>query len=141
MAVAGGFRAQFAAKAKGVMAGSPSTSHWQGVEGLVTEFLGVDQNIVYASTISKPGNVSVRFDQSKSARRGKYLLGMYTGDLAELEGAVEPMRKLAEERDGVAALAACESTDWEIVAIAARRGSAEAAALIGEFPGAVQIGF
>ncbi len=57
----------------------PSTTNWSLVEQLVAEALGVDENTVYGSTISKTGNLTVRMDQSPKARNASIFLAMYTG--------------------------------------------------------------
>lgn len=123
------FREQFAAKAAKVDPSLSSTTKWHGVRDLVAEEVGFDSGNVYVATISKPGNVTVRFGQSNAANAGALLLAMHTDKPRALEGTIRALGRLAAERDASAAVASRENGHWEIVAILANPRKDGASAL------------
>src|SRR5947209_18482004 len=111
------FASQFAAKAVNVNAEEPSTSKWKGVRDLFAEDLGIDPDDVYVATISKPGNVSVRFGQSEAARSADVLIAMHTGRSSELEGTIEALCRVAAPRGRVGVITANGPGGWSVVAV------------------------
>jgi hypothetical protein len=111
------FREQFAAKAARVDPSATSTTKWRGVRDLVAEGVRLDPGDVYVATISKPGNVRVRFLQSVVANAGSLLLAMHTDSPANLTATIRALSRLAVERGATAAVASTENDRWEVVAI------------------------
>jgi hypothetical protein len=132
---------QFAAKAAKVNARAPSISKWNGVRDVFAEDLGLDWTQVYVATISKPGNVSVRFGQSEAARTADVLVAMHTGGSSELEGTIDAVRRVAVSRNGVGVIAAQDSGGWSVAAIIAPAGDAVAAAIASASPNSVWLPF
>lgn len=135
------FAQHFAAKAAKVDAGEPSTTKWNGVRDLVAEELGVRPEDVYVSSISKPGNVTVRLDQSKNARGASVLVAMHTDSPATLRGTVGRTESVASARGAVAFVAADGGTGWAIEAIIAPIGSPHPATIGSSYPSALLIQF
>lgn len=109
------FARQFHDKAARVNPAAPSVSKWNGVRNLLAEEVGKPPAEFYVSTISKPGNVTVRFDQSDEARNAPVLVGMYT-KASELDRATKRLAQLANERGCRGVMAAAENP-WRIVAV------------------------
>jgi hypothetical protein len=131
------FANQFAAKAAKVNAEEPSTSKWNGVRDLFAEDLGLDPDEVYVATISKPGNVSVRFGQSEAARSADVLVAMHTGRSSELEGTIEALRRVAAPRGHVGVVADGSAGGWSVAAVIGPSGDAIAATIASSSPNAV----
>jgi hypothetical protein len=74
----------------------PSTTNWMLVEALLAEALHRDEGTIYASTVSKPGNVTVRMGQSDGARDAEVFVAMYTGDNGVIESCVNSAIKKAK---------------------------------------------
>lgn len=66
-----------------------SNTKWAPVELLLAEALSEPEDEVYAATLSKAGNVAVRFNQSPKARAAGVVLGMFTGGSADLSRTVD----------------------------------------------------
>jgi hypothetical protein len=77
---------------------APSTTNWWPVRELVAEAMGLEPEEVYVSTISKPGNLKPRSEQSQRGVGSKVLVGMYTGALIELDRCVTSAEKRCRER-------------------------------------------
>ena len=132
------FATQFAAKAAKVSTEEPSVSKWRGIRNLFAEDLGIDPDRIYVTTISKPGNVSVRFGQSEAARSADVLVAMHTDRPAELEGTIEAVRRVAAARHGrVGVVAAAAPGGWTVVAVLGPLGHATASAITSSNPSAV----
>jgi hypothetical protein len=131
------FASQFAVKAAKVNAEEPSTSKWNGVRNLFAEDLGIDPDDVYVATISKPGNVSVRFGQSAAARSADVLIAMHTGRSSELEGTVEAVRRVAAPQGRVGVITFHGPAGWSVAAVVGPPGDAIAAAIAASSPNAV----
>src|SRR4051812_40426448 len=111
------FATQFAAKAGRVNAQEPSTSKWNGVRDLFAEDMGLDPDQVYVATVSKPGNVSVRFEQSNAARSADVLVAMHTARSTDLEGTIDALRKVASPGGRVGVIAARNPGGWSVAAV------------------------
>lgn len=74
----------------------PSTTNWTLVEALLAEALNRGEGAIYAATVSKPGNLTVRMSQSDSARDAEVFVAMYTGDNDVLENCVNSAIKKAK---------------------------------------------
>lgn len=131
------FARHLAAKAAKVNPEAPSTSKWNGVRDLLAEDLGLDPDEIYVTTISKTGNVSVRFGQSEAARSADVLVAMHTGRSSELEGTIEALRRVAAPRSRVGVIAARDPQGWSIAAALGPPGDATAAAITSSNPSAV----
>jgi hypothetical protein len=75
-----------------------SVTKWHPISELVAEASHVDPEDVYVTTVSKPGNLSVRLEQSRKARDASIVVIMYTGIDAELERCVEAAAKRCVDR-------------------------------------------
>jgi len=133
------FSKHFALRADAVDASAPSTSKWNGVRDLMAEELGRDPDDVYVATISKPGNVTVRFGQSDAGRDSPVLLAMHTDEASALEKTIESMRRIAAARGAFAAIAARGRDGWVVVAVVAEDDEADAIVLLESFPAAVHL--
>jgi hypothetical protein len=74
----------------------PSTTNWALVEALLAEALHLGEGAVYAATVSKPGNLTVRMSQSDTARDAEVFVAMYTGDTSVIESCVNSAVKKAK---------------------------------------------
>jgi len=131
------FAEQFAMKAEKVDAEITSTTNWHGVRDLIAEQIGLDRPEVYVTTISKPGNVSPRFRQSKAAVRASVLVGMHTDRPTELPGTVSAAKEIATERGASAIIAMRESGVWLVVAILRPKGDERLDPVAQCYPGAM----
>jgi hypothetical protein len=110
------FAQHFATRAATADPAAPSVSNWNGVRDLLAEESGFTSKEVYVSTISKPGNITVRFNQSEAARTASLLVAMYTGP-SQLERAVERLFDMVARRGCRGVVAAYEGDNWKIVAL------------------------
>ena len=133
------FAHHFATRAEKVNPSAPSTTNWNGVRDLLAEELGREPEDVYVSTISKPGNVSVRFKQSDAAQGGPVLLAMHTDEAKNLTRTLEALRKIVASRGAFAAVAARGHGGWKIVGMIADEGEPDAAALLEHYPHAIVV--
>ncbi len=133
------FAQHFAARARKVNTSAPSTTKWNGVRDLLAEELGRESEDVYVATISKPGNVSVRFKQSDAAQGGPVLLAMHTDRAKNLAKTIEALRKIAAVRGAFAAVAAQGDEGWRIVGMVAEDDESDAATLLEHYPQAIVV--
>jgi len=133
------FAKHFANRAGKVNPSAPSTTNWNGVRDLLAEELGREPEEVYVSTVSKPGNVSVRFKQSDAAQGGPVLLAMHTDKAKKLGKTIEALRKIAAPRGAFAAVAAQGDDGWRIVGMVADEGEANADVLLEHYPQAMVV--
>lgn len=133
------FAHHFATRAGKVNPSAPSTTNWNGVRDLLAEELGREPEDVYVSTISKPGNVSVRFKQSDAAQDGPVLLAMHTDEAKNLARTLEALRKIVAPRGAFAAVAARGHDGWQIVGMIVEEGEPDAAALLEHYPHAIVV--
>lgn len=131
------FAQHFAAKAAKVNPSAPSTTKWNGVRALFAEELGLEPNDVYVTTLSKPGNATVRFGQSAAALSASVLVGMHTDSPAVIEQTINTTSKIVAERNSIAAVAMREAGDWIVVAVLAKRSNGDAASIARCYPDAV----
>jgi hypothetical protein len=133
------FAQHFATRAAKVNPSAPSTTNWNGVRDLLAEELGREFEDVYVSTISKPGNVSVRFKQSDAAQEGPVLLAMHTDMAKNLGKTIEALRKIAAPRGAFAVVAARGDDGWQIVGMVADDGESDVAILLKHYPNAMVV--
>ncbi|MDB4981144.1 MAG: 5-methylcytosine-specific restriction enzyme, partial [Myxococcales bacterium] len=102
-------------RAEGSLA-APSGATLKELQLLVESWTGIKP--VYASTISKPGNFSVRFEQSKRAKAGKLKVAVLP-ESADVEDTLEKGRVWAERDPGVRAFVYCAKVGgmWDLVAV------------------------
>jgi hypothetical protein len=122
------------ALAQKVNPSAPSVPKWHPVRNLLAEALGVPENDVYVTTVSKAGNLRVRVEQSDDARNAKILVGMYTGGV-DLESTLESMKARCK-RGKRLGLIVDRSANWRVIAIVKHRGTAVPSVLASEYPGA-----
>ncbi len=131
------FARHFADRAAKVNPSIPSTTNWNGVRDLLAEELGREDEEVYVSTISKPGNVSVRFKQSDAAQVRQVLLAMHTDEPKNLMKTIEALRKLVKPRGAFAAVAAQGDNGWQIVGIVGDDEEDDTKVLLQHYPQAM----
>jgi hypothetical protein len=112
----------------------PSNTKWNPVRDLLAEALNLTEDDVYVSTISKPGNLSVRLEQSASARVAEIVAAMYTGRPAELIRCIDAAVKHADGR--VVLVFTGGPGSWVVTAIVKPRAQSVPAPLPTEYPGA-----
>lgn len=71
-----------------IQASKVSNTKWGPIEDLIAEATHVAEDDVYAATVSKPGNLSVRMNQSDLALDADVFVAMYTGADDEMERCV-----------------------------------------------------
>lgn len=133
------FAHHFAARAAKVNPSAPSTTNWNGVRDLLAEELGREPEDVYVSTVSKPGNVSVRFKQSDAAQGRQVLLAMHTDKPKNLGKTIKALRKIAAPRGAFAAVAARGDGGWRIVGLVAEPDEPDTEALLQHYPQAMVV--
>jgi AAA domain (dynein-related subfamily) len=116
----------------------PSVSNWAEVEQLLAGLLDVPSGLVYASRVSKPGNLKVRADQSRRARSAKVFVGLLT-DANDVDGCVAPLQELIGpgRLDGgllVAPMRRDPPGDWALVSIVEPRFGTLVFRLLPHFP-------
>jgi hypothetical protein len=94
-----------------------SVTKWNPIRDLLAEAAGTDSNDLYVTTVSKPGNLGVRLEQSARAREATVVVIMYTGEDDELERCVEAARKRASRRDMMLVFADDQKGDKYLAAI------------------------
>jgi hypothetical protein len=109
---------EFSKRADKVDPSLTSNTKWEPIDKLIAEALGLDDEDVYAATVSKAGNLSVRTTQSKTAG-ASVIVVMWTGEKQgrhDFDRTVKAADKhlrdhdlvfLARRKDG--------ETGWEIV--------------------------
>lgn len=96
-----------------------SNTKWEPIDKLMAEALGLDDEDVYAVTVSKAGNLSVRTTQSKTAGASVVIV-MWTGEAQrspyDFDRTVEAARGHLADRDLVLVARRSEGlAGWEIV--------------------------
>ena len=118
-----------------------SVSKWNPVRDLLAEAIGVDPTDVYVATVSKAGNYSVRFDQSRGAREADVAVAMYPdSDPAELDRIV----RSAETRFAVGdrrfvLVFAFQQSQWSLRALLKDGSDAVPPALAAAWPAATVV--
>jgi hypothetical protein len=113
---------------------------YRPVDAFFASLLGARAEDVYTAGLSKPGNVSVRFAQSKRAGQARYLVGVVEG--AEIPGqfdaTVEKVAPFVGPGLKAAAVLLRETTtganDWGVGAVVERPGGPVYAQLAGSWP-------
>jgi hypothetical protein len=111
--------AEFMRRADAVDPSLTSITKWEPIDQLMAEVLGRDDEDVYAATVSKAGNLSVRTSQSKTAG-ASVIIVMWTGEQSgpnDFDYTVNAVRKHLADR-GLVLLArrANGVSGWEIAA-------------------------
>jgi hypothetical protein len=111
--------AEFMRRADPVNPSSKSNTKWHPVNMLLAEVLGREDEDVYAATVSKAGNLSVRTEQSKTAD-AFVIVVMWTGENQgpnDFDSTITAIRKHLADRDLVfVARRANDLSGWGIVA-------------------------
>ena len=94
----------------------PSVSKWNPVKDVLADSLGEDPDDFYVTTISKPGNVSVRFGQSEHARSAPFVGAMYTGDRKQLSQCIEAIASRCAGREMVLVFTE-DALGWTLTAV------------------------
>lgn len=77
---------------------SPSATKYNAAASYLEQLAGLDVGAVYVAYISKPGNTSVRFEQSRRAKEARLLVGLI-GDPEDLEATKVAIRSIADKND------------------------------------------
>lgn len=112
-----------------------STTKWNPVRDLIAEALNEDPDDVYVITVCKPGNLSVRLDQSSRGQTAPLVAVMYTGDRRELERCVESAVKRCAGRKMILVFAE-DSSGWNLAAVVKPRAQALPTVLSAQYAGA-----
>lgn len=97
---------EFERRAAPVVPSLTSNTKWEPIDALLAEELGLAEDDVYTSTVSKAGNLSVRAEQSKNAGASVVVV-MWTG-------------KNQRDLDRTVAAAHVHCADRDLVLVAAR---------------------
>lgn len=93
----------------------PSTTKFNDLRDLLAEAMGLQPDKVYVATVSKPGNLDVRFNQGSAIRKKPQLGLAIVPNPDDLPGCVRAARKLVGPGLLQAmAFAVKSSTDWRI---------------------------
>lgn len=110
-----------------VNSSAPSNTKWSAVERLVAEALAAHEDDVYAATVNKAGNLSVRMVQSKNARSSVALV-MWTGpDETDFDRTISAVQKHLVGRQLVLVARRDLAGTWRVVAALAPGGNVPAA--------------
>ncbi len=133
---------EFDDTAAAVLASKVSNSKWKPVDRLIAEHLGLDPDDVYSATVSKSGNLDVRFGQSPRARRAPIAVAMFDDDeqveLGRIAESAGRHLKSNAPRDIVLVFMQTAG-GWMMAALFHRAGSAPPATLLSAWPAAMVI--
>lgn len=107
---------------------------FKGVEEVLTDALDIDEERVYAAWISKPGNLTVRLDQSRRSQRADIALALIPdhGDLAA--SAESAAARVADgSKQAIVLTVPDETGTWSVSTVLVRSGNplmADLAALL-----------
>lgn len=103
----------------GVQHSSPSVKKYREFERFIASHLRLDPSQVYAAFISKPGNITVRFDQSKRARNAQILVALIDPDSIEhpMQSVETLMRYCSTQRPDVEGLVVAWQEGWQPYAV------------------------
>jgi hypothetical protein len=132
----GGISEHIGQRAQRINPSAPSTTNWWPVRELIAEAIGLEPEDVYVSTISKPGNLKPRSEQSQRGVSSKILAGMYTGDLNELDRCVTSAVKRCRERNLTILLFADHGQGFSLAAIIKPGSAPLPSTLATEYPAA-----
>jgi hypothetical protein len=118
---------------------SPSTTKWNPVRDLIAEALHVIADDVYVTTVSKPGNLSVRLEQSGGARNADVVAAMYTGSPAQLPECVEAAEKRCAGRLILTFSVDPAAGGWTLLAVVKPASMPLPSTLAREYPGATVV--
>jgi hypothetical protein len=82
--------------ASSVQSAKVSTTKWRPIGDVLAEALSIHPENVYVTTVSKPGNLTVRMEQSARARDAVIVAAMYTGNQPEIAACVVSAQKRSE---------------------------------------------
>jgi hypothetical protein len=134
---------EFMRRADPVNPSSKSNTKWNPVNMLLEEVLGRERRDVYAATVSKASNLSVRTEQSKTAG-ASVIVAMWTGEnkvRSDFDSTIAAIRKHRADRDLVlVARRANGKTGWGIVASLSASGKMPAV-IAGAWPAAIALSY
>jgi hypothetical protein len=114
-----------------------SVSKWRPVQDLIAEALAVDPGDVYVATVSKAGNLGVRFGQSKRARDASVAIAMYDdNDPVELQRIVSSAETKFAEEDRDLVLVFASGRQWSLIALVKHTSDPVPPALAAAWPAA-----
>lgn len=119
-----------------------SNSKWRPVDRLIAEQLGLDAGDVYTTTVSKGGNLDVRFGQSPRARRTAVGVAMFDDDDQVALGHIADSAVRHLERSAVKDLVVLFMRSrgvWVLAAVFHRAGSTAPSALLSAWPNATVV--
>lgn len=113
-----------------------SNTKWNPVRDLLSEALNEDPDDVYVTTVSKPGNLSVRLEQSTRGRNAPVVAAMYTGNRAELPQCVESAVRRCAGRRTILVFERGSAGVWTLAALVKPSGVPVPPVLSTEYPAA-----
>jgi hypothetical protein len=96
---------------------APSVSKWWPVRDLLAEAMGLPPDEIYVATVSKPGNLKVRSEQSQRGTGAKVLGGMYTGRTDQLEQCLRSAKARCLERNLMILIFVDEGRGFDMIAV------------------------
>jgi hypothetical protein len=114
-----------------------STTKWRPLADVVAEALRRPPGDVYATTVSKPGNLGVRFVQSEAALMAPIVAVIYTGLPGELNRCIEAAIRRQSSRPRDLILFFQPSSGWQLAAVVKPRAVPLPAVIAGAGPSAV----
>ncbi len=108
--------ASIRAAASHIDASKVSNTKWNPVRDLLAEAFNEDPDDFYVTTISKPGNLSVRLEQSAHGRSAPFVAAMYTGDLKQVAQCVEGAAKRCQGREMILVFVE-DAAGWTLAAV------------------------
>jgi hypothetical protein len=134
---------EFMRRADAVNPSSTSITKWNPVNLLLEEVLRRERGDVYAATVSKAGNLSVRTEQSKTAG-ASVIVVMWTGEKqvrGDFDSTIAAIRKHRADRDLVLVARRANGTSgWGIVASLSANGKMPAI-IAGAWPAAIALSY
>jgi hypothetical protein len=113
----------------------PSVSKWNPVRDVLADALNESPDDFYITTVSKPGNLSVRLGQSESARTARFVGAMYTGDHKELPQCIEAAVTRCAGRELILVFIE-DAMGWTLDTVVKPTSVTMPAVLVSEYPGA-----
>jgi hypothetical protein len=134
-----GLAGHIRAVSTGIDPAKQSNTKWNPIRDLLAESLHLREDDVYVATISKPGNLSVRLEQSRASRAADVVVGMYTGRNAQLTQCVDAAVTHAGGR--LVLLFTGGPGSWNLTAIVKSKAQSVPSALAAEYPAASVVSY
>lgn len=99
---------------------APSTTKYQAIDRLFEQLLGLPAGSVYSASVSKPGNLKVRFLQSNRAASSPVWVAVVEEAVEHLDGCVQAAQPLIGPTHPSACVLVGEAAsgdDWQVLAV------------------------